>query len=1228
MPQLAQYPRANPARWWKTHHVGSAHRSPAAMFISPLRHYSTLVTLVILATLIVGVWYITNPKRISRLSEALLSVVLGAQAHVENGHLSFAGTLMLSNVQLKTPGPSGESLNLFSADQVEVRFDWLSLITGELRATQITAVRPTLYLIEDRATNHWNYEHLQKAPSGEGSAQPPVMITSLPFIVLRDARVQWAEINNGLLKSTAATIIDGQLSPDPHQSMVYTFQMDERPASGHGGTSVSGHWDVGHNTFSAATLPINLAELDLQSLPRQVRQWWKDHDLSGRVAALRTTLDRESGLNLFIDLQQVSMVQAIDQSITHNPIVKLVKFSNVSGALLFNVTHSKLQVTNLTGSVLGYPFIINAEFGGLSPNAPFDLHLELPNANINPEYPDLIKNLQITADIIARVRPSGLADISLHIERPLGGGHIFTSGKIVCKNVSARLAYFPYPVKIVHNSRHPDALERGTIHIFDDHITVDRFQVQADETMVEISGTVGTTWENQLLDITAHCEHATIDDRMKACLPENIQEIWEHFSPAGTGKFSIHVARAKSAHEFPSIVVTMEPQDIQGYYLGFPYPLKHLHGKIIFGDNQTEVVGLDGVTGQDGSGHIHFAGNVKYPQGGLQNVAPHVTFIADHVPVDATLITALPFSYRQWADRADITGLIHMDGLISNNPSHETIVTGNLILSAAALKLKDIDYALDHLAASINLTPDVIDITRLVASPAGATDASMQLAALIRQTSKDVQISTEGQFTAFPLPATAPPGMPEIWSKKWAYYKPSGHVDGDFAMKFVFPNNEGAIVGASKPAAEPLGSVAALGMAHSEFLKDYTFHLRPQKMSFAPTGWPEALTGITGQIGITPQKIEITDLAAHASDIKMQLAGIYLPPTDVLRLALNVQSPTLPDKWFGILPANFRDTLRSMKLESQWALRLDKLSWDGKAAKPRWDFGGQIDLSHLKMQSPVGASMDKIRIAGIGSYDPASAGLDFNGNLSSPTLGLTNRTVDTLAANIVAVAADKSIALNDISGSVAGGTLNGNIMVSLESPARYEAAMLLSDADVAILALGNNANADERKRLGTGRLTANLSVQQQFGPFGERTGRGDLVVRDGNLFHVPLAMGLMQIVTLRLPVSGAFKNASMSYYLRDNKITFEKILFESPGINLAGLGTLSLQDRKLDLNFVTESPKEMSLPIIFDITKFIRDQILQIQVTGTVENPRIQPVQLNALTAPIRELLPKRKPTQ
>ena len=111
---------------------------------------------------------------------------------------------------------------------------------------------------------------------------------------------------------------------------------------------------------------------------------------------------------------------------------------------------------------------------------------------------------------------------------------------------------------------------------------------------------------------------------------------------------------------------------------------------------------------------------------------------------------------------------------------------------------------------------------------------------------------------------------------------------------------------------------------------------------------------------------------------------------------------------------------------------------------------------------------------------------------------------------------------------------------------------MLHDADLSRLLLPKAATDEERKRIGDGRVSATLAVQGTFGDRPDRTGRGELIIRDGKIYNVPLAMGLMQVVTLRLPVARAFNQAAMSYYLRDNKVTFEKFLLESPSINLAG----------------------------------------------------------------------------
>ena len=234
------------------------------------------------------------------------------------------------------------------------------------------------------------------------------------------------------------------------------------------------------------------------------------------------------------------------------------------------------------------------------------------------------------------------------------------------------------------------------------------------------------------------------------------------------------------------------------------------------------------------------------------------------------------------------------------------------------------------------------------------------------------------------------------------------------------------------------------------------------------------------------------------------------------------------------------------------------------------------------------------------------------------------------------------IVISDLIGQVAGGILQGNIRirtvgsVAATAPAAapgtmpaeaaaggYIADLVLHDAELSRLVLSENASDEERQTIGTGRVTASLSLQETFGPQADRTGRGDLAVGDGAIYNVPLSMGLMQVATLRLPVARSFQRASLSYFLRNDAITFERILLESAGINLAGMGTVSLSTHALDMSFVTESPHEITIPILTPIIQQTRNELLQLSVTGTLDNPKITPVPLSAISNLLRSILPR-----
>jgi hypothetical protein len=340
-------------------------------------------------------------------------------------------------------------------------------------------------------------------------------------------------------------------------------------------------------------------------------------------------------------------------------------------------------------------------------------------------------------------------------------------------------------------------------------------------------------------------------------------------------------------------------------------------------------------------------------------------------------------------------------------------------------------------------------------------------------------------------------------------------------------------------------------------------------------------------------------------------------------------APVLPEKWLVWLPESVAGFLRAQKAAGAVHIDLADLHRDG-ADKP-WIFKGSTTFEKASTQGVWSFTADKLAVEAAGDWNPAG-GVDLDGKLTGTNFTLTGRTLETLSATITAKAQQKTLTFTDIAGTVADGHLQGTFSMWLDAAPHYEAKLTLTDAPLASLLLGPKATDEERKRIGTGKVTASLAVQESFGGGeagageGDRTGRGELVVRDGTIYDVPLAMGLMQVASLRLPVAHAFDKASLSYYLRDNKVTFERILLESPGINLAGMGSMSLKDRSLDMTLLTETPNDLKLPFISEFIQRTRNELFELSVTGTVDNPKIVPVPLSTIATTLRNLLPKRPP--
>ncbi len=1217
----------------------------------------------------VGIWYVTRPKRISALAEVLLSRVLGGQVHVESGHVSLSGTLLLSGVDVRTHDPAAgvagtveDQVPIFSAARIEARFDWLSLLSGQLSATQLVADSPVFRPIENRDTGHWNYELLRPAAMVTGADRKPGAGrgAALPVVIVRDAQVEWGEIQQGIYERTGVTPMEGNLTPNDLLASTYDFQFARSDESGGGGDTVRGSWDTATDTFIANAQNIEISDALRNAMPRKISAWFDEHHFSGRLSQLAVTFDPQDGLSVAAELGGVSMVQMVDpeQGIGMGEVRPEypLDIKNVRGRMEFSLSDPAIRISDMSGEVLGYAFKADCVAHGLSVDAPFELHLRFPGAVLTDHYPPLFTAFLSSQDLLQRVSPRGKMDIAMEIRRTALRGPLLVDGTVDCHDSDMRFAHFPYPMDHMN----------GRISFDQESVTFHDVRAKADEQDVMITGMTGTTWSNRKIDFKISSDNASFDERMAACLPAKYRAIWDDFSISGKGGFVCTVTRSNSLFELPRVLVDVDLKDGSGYLKSVPYAFDGVTGRLHFESDQTRIENVSMRAGGDRTGRVTINGVVRYPSGDVSHLQPNLDVKAD-VPIDSALIHALPEAAAGKLAGIALGGRAGFDGNVRlapgstgglTKPGDSLLVDGAVTWNAGSVKgrVGGMDVDVTGIAAAARISPTGIDLEKFaaeVAVPEAAQEATggagtqgvgnrvtVSLSGrLSPQFAGDLNISAAGRGIS--LPRELPGAAPAKWSAMWKAYQPGGKIDLSAEARLRINGNAAAGPDAAVRGANGAGAEKPLFEVGPVAVRDYAVHMSAEDVSVNPSGWPDPLTSLSGNVDIVPGGITMNAMSGQIGSASLHWQGKINPANGAVQLSGGAASQGWPVHLLEKLPAGIAKNVDVGRKDTGLDLQVVSLSRDG-ADKP-WNFDARLDARNVGATGPLPMSAQMATLQGSGHFDPAKIGegngVDFSGSIALADMSVSNRMIDTLNANITVDSAAHEITMGDLKGNVAGGQLHGTVYVQTTgsiNPATlpatapdtmpayggYRAELTLSDAELSRLALPANAGDDEKKKIGEGRVNASLSLQQTFGPNGDRTGRGELTVEDGKIFNVPLSMGLMQVATLRLPVADSFEQANLSYYLRNDQITFERILLQSKGINLAGLGTLSMKDKVMDLSFVTETPHELFIPILTPIIVETRNELLQLSVTGTLDNPKIVPVPLSAIANTLRNILP------
>ncbi len=1201
---MANYPRASPARWWKTKSIGKPHRSPHAMFVGRTRWWGSLLLLIILAIAVGGGWYLANPRRISQMAGILLSHVLGGQVTVATGRISLAGTIELSGVRLRTRNAHGPAATIFSADRVEVRFNWLSLLYGHLRATQLTAVHPVLNLVDNRDTGRWNYQsflHFQKGATSSPTEISPTVTAPhaagatlhLPAIQLRSAVIRWGRVEHGRYAVTGQSVIDAQLGPVPRHRSVYKMEIQERSVDGRAGIDISGRWNLSAHRLSANIPQLVLSRAFRRTLPAQLQDWWRRFHFKGELRNISMAVGPYRGIRIAAALQNVSMRLVVP---SRRVGAQVVPIEHLSG--LVRAGSAATRITNLTGSILGFAFAVPAaSFDGYADNSPFNVRLNLPGFDLPGKYPPILSTrpLALARAIIYRLRPSGRMNISIHVKRTAAGAVPRINGQIVCLGVRARYAHFPYPFYDV----------RGRIRFSRHAIRFVDLRGKAEQYPMTLTGLVSINEDNGPIDLHIASPLIVFDRRLGACLPHDLAPIWTRFNPVGTGHFYCHVVRAAGSTADPDIRIHIFPTDTSGRYIDFPYPLSHVHGEMVFANQTMRIIRLTApvviphpVPGGPTMGKIVFTGSVAYHSGNLQNLRPHVRVVATNVPVNKLLRQSLPRSYGKWLRTFDVGGLAGMDALITRGPAGDPSIRGTLTLRHGRMHYALLPWPITHLVIHGDLGPSHLTLSRIDGLTGQGATGGIEATAGVRESADGrVAVTVRGRWNGVNVSGTPAAQLPAAWRKAWKSAKPTGKVNGLFSAAIDV-------------------STGSSGKSRIT-IPHYRVTVTPVNMSlnYKPLGAP--IRRIQGSVAIHRGRVVLDSIEARLDNVKLFARGSYLFKTRNATLSLYASAPDLDPKLVRVLPTPARRFVQPLDPHGAWYLTLSSLSRAFVDEKSQWSFAGNLIVAQASTGGWFKTSASNAAVSLAGRWLQGQSVPDVVGRFSLTNLTVGGKLLNPLSGRIATDATAQTISIDQVKGSVAGGTLHGAVRLNVGKNAGYKADFSLANVGLGRL-LSEDYPGKPQPTHNSGLVNATLHLTGELANAATRTGRGRLTISKASLFNVPLAMGLMQIATLRLPISRAFTHAGLTYTLRHNTVHFSNISLQSSGINVVGSGKLNIHTQKLNIHMQTESPNGTRLPVIGFFFGLARAQLLQIWINGTVAHPKVHAMPLRLLSWPFQ----------
>jgi len=420
---------------------------------------------------------------------------------------------------------------------------------------------------------------------------------------------------------------------------------------------------------------------------------------------------------------------------------------------------------------------------------------------------------------------------------------------------------------------------------------------------------------------------------------------------------------------------------------------------------------------------------------------------------------------------------------------------------------------------------------------------------------------------------------------------------------------------------------------------DFRLVLQPRALSIKPVGLPYRFDSLKGALSIEGEHLIISGLTARHGDAEFALAGTgELGARPSYNLQLSAKDVLIGPALRDAMPESIQTIIDGLKLHGPCNFRFAKLVYrapepaatvasgdttPGSAGPSVADAsaGSALDFSlALSLRDgglDVGVPLDDVN----GTIkldaqlrDGALAGI--RGGIDIDSLSMAGRTLHNFTADLVRSEDGNGLKLSKMEAELAGGQMAGEVDIVFpnDGPSRYSLELVLRDADVRELARETDPSIQ-------GDLTASLSLEGAWGDPESRRGRGDVLVTGKEMYRIPLLLGLLQVTNLALPIAEPFHRGSARYSLDGERVNFDQIELRSDSMLMTGTGHLDFGTKQVRMTFVTDNPSGIRVPILNDLLKGARNELLKINVKGTITQPKVETSVMGTFTTTVDEVL-------